>query len=241
MRDFILYHQPKQPIDLEKKEYTTEDFKRVSSTSRIPELELVKEGRLEFIRQSMSLNLFHFSCEFQLPRPLAATSVGYAKMGLELWQQRQGIFMASFNAPKRLSKIAVAMLSQLMYGDPFYIRPYSLTRNDFLKLRELIMEKKGDLKQLIFGGIKNEKGQEANITQFRLSGSKLDKMEGFNDLLEHSAKIKCLGFSVKPTLESREISFRIIDWGGGQFYHPTDPLDHEILEFLQLFNNSFRD
>jgi hypothetical protein len=182
--------------------------------------------------------VFNFSCKFQLPKPKAVREATYAEYDCDIWQQRNGNIVASLDAPKKLSKIIFALLSYATQGDPLLIRPIRLMRSDFLSLKDHIMAKNGDLRQLILWELKDVSGEGAHIRQFRLSGSHLDRLVGFDDLLKRAKKIQLLGFGFKPIQECREIRFRIIDWGGGQLYSPSDPLDHEVFEFLDLFNQT---
>ena len=185
-------------------------------------------GHLKLIRQSSLLSVFNFECKFQLPKPKAVREDVYGNYECNIWQQRNGNIVASFDAPKKLSKIIFALLSYATQGDPSLIRPIQLLRSDFLALKDHIMAKNGDLRQLIFWELKDVPGESAHIRQFRLSGSHLDRLVGFDELLKRTKKIQLLGFGFKPSKECREIRFRIIDWGGGQLYTPADPLDHEI-------------
>jgi len=238
MKDFVIYLQAKEPNDLAKQQYTVDELKSLPASGVLSELEYIKGGVLKLVRQSDLLNVLNFSGKFQLPKPMAAKSVQYSEFDCYIWQQRNGNIVASLNAPKKLSKIITALLSYATQGDPLLIRSIQLTRADFLFLKEYIMDRNGDLRQLILWGLKDVPGEGAHIKQFRLSGSHLEKLVGFDDLLKRSSKIQLLGFGVKPTVECREITFRIIDWGGGQLYSPSDPLDHEAIEFLNLFNQT---
>jgi hypothetical protein len=238
MKDFVLYIQAKPPSELTKEEYLVEELQSQPASSTLGELEKVQWGRLRLIRQSSLLNVFSFECKFQLPKPKAVKEDIYGNYECNICQQRNGNIVASFDAPKKLSKIIFSLLSYATQGDPSLIRPIRLLTPDFLALKEYIMSRNGDLRQLIFWELSDVPGECAHIRQFRLSGSHLDRLVGFEELLKRTKKVQLLGFGYKPNEESRELRFRIIDWGGGQLYTPADPLDHEILEFLDLFNKT---
>jgi hypothetical protein len=238
MKDFVLYIQSKQPYELAKEEYLIEDLQNQPASSTISGIEKVEWGRLKLVRQSKLLNVFSFECKFQLPKPKAVKEDVYGEYECTIYQQREGNIVASIDAPKKLSKIIFALLSYATQGDPSLIRPVNLLRQDFLALKKYILAKSGDLRQLIFWELNDVPGECAHIRQFRLSGSHLERLVGFEDLLKRTKKIQLLGFGYKPTKESRELRFRLIEWGGGQLYTPADPLDHEILEFLELFNQT---
>ena len=235
MKDFIIYLQSRNPTPPEEKKYSLEEIKKLPFSSSLEELKYVKEGELTFIRETKYLNIFNFYCVFQLPRPKAAESVEYTKMNIELYQQKEGNIVISFDAPKKLSKIAAAFLSYVTFGDFFSIKEIHLERSNFLKLKNFVLTGGGSLRQLIFSNSRSKEG-EANINQFRLSGRDLEKIPEFSELLNRFSKIRLLGFSFKSA-NCRDILFRVIEWGGGQFYSPVDPLDHEIGEFLNLFNH----
>jgi hypothetical protein len=238
MKDFVIYLQSRKPDDLAKQEYSVDELHSLPASGTLSELEKIEWGHLKLIRQSSLLNVFNFSCKFQLPRPKAVKEDTYAEYDCDIWQQRNGSIVASLDAPKKLSKIIFALLSYATQGDPLLIRPIRLTRSDFLSLKNYIMAKNGDLRQLILWELKDVPGEGAHIRQFRLSGSHLEGLVGFDELLKRAKKIQLLGFGFKPVQEGREIRFRLIDWGGGQLYTPSDPLDHEIFEFLDLFNQT---
>jgi|GEM_PF-2769017 len=238
MKDFVIYMQAKKPDELTKEEYSVDELRSLPASSQLSGLEKVEWGHLRLIRQSSLLNVFSFECKFQLPKPKAVKEDVYGNYDCNICQQRNGNIVASLDAPKKLSKIIFALLSYATQGDPSLIRPIQLLRSDFLALKDYIMAKNGDLRQLIFWELKDVPSECAHIRQFRLSGSHLDRLVGFDELLKRTKKVQLLGFGFKPVKECREIRFRIIDWGGGQLYTPADPLDHEILEFLELFNQT---
>lgn len=238
MKDFVIYIQAKKPGELTKEGYSVDELQTLPGSSSLYELEKIKWGRLRLVRQTSLLNVFNFSCEFQLPQPKAVREVRYGEYEFDIYQQREGNVVISFDAPKKLSKIVFALLSYATQGDISLIRPVELLRSDFLALKRQIMDKNGNLRQLIFDELKDVPGEGAHIRQFRLSGSHLDRLPGFEDLLNRTKKVQLLGFGYKPVQECRELRFRLIYWGGGQLYTPADPLDHEILEFLELFNQT---
>jgi hypothetical protein len=223
-------------MQLKESKFLVDDFKNLPGSNIFEELKYIKGGTLTLVRQTELLNIFSFSCKFQLPRPIASKSVSYADYECQLWQQRQGNIVATINAPKKLARIAVALLSHATQGDPLLIRSVELTRSDFLSLKDYILSRNGDLRQLILWGLKDVSSDGARIKQFRLAGSRLQKLSGFEDLVNRSTKIQLFGFAYKPNAESRELTFRLISWGGGQLYSPSDPLDNEFFEFLDLFN-----
>lgn len=235
MKDFIIYLQPKKPKTHDRKKYSLEELRKLPFSSALEELNYVKDGEISLIRETNSLNIFNFSGEFQLPRPHASMDIRYSRMDFRLYQQKRGNVVISLEAPKKLSKVAIALLSYITFGDLYSIKPITLSRDNFLNLENYVLKIKGDLRQLILSSPKSREG-EAIVKQFRMSGKNLEKLPDFNGLLNRFSKIRLFGFSFKPA-DCRNILFRIIEWGGGQLYSPADPLDHEIDEFLDIFNN----
>lgn len=238
MKDFIVYMQPKLPDPPRKEKYSVEELKSLPSSSSIYELGVVKDGDLTLLRQTENLQVFNFSGQFQLPKPQAAEEVAYVQMTFDIWQQRKGHFVASFKAPKKLSRVAIALLSLATHNDPFLISSVQITKGDFISLTDYILKCGGDIRQYIFWNSRGRRTNEARVDQSRKSGLRLEENPDFKKDFKTFQKIRLLGYSFKPSLESRDIRFRMIDWGGGQFYSPADPFDHEILDFLELFEKT---
>jgi len=230
--------QPRIPNTPRSNKYSLDELKSLPSSSSIFELELVKDGDLTLLRQTENLQVFHFSGHFQLPRPQAADGVAYVPMSFDIWQHRKGHFVASFKAPKKLSKVAIALLSLATLNDPLLIKSIQVTKSDFNSLTQYILKSGGDIRQYIFWNNRNKQSNGERVDQSRKSGAHLELGEDYKKDLEFFKKIRMLGYSFKPSTETRDIRFRMIDWGGGQFYSPADPFDHEILEFLELFNST---
>ena len=236
MKDFIIYVQPRRHGKATtEREYSLDELERFPGSSRISELEVVQNGKLKIIQELKPHKVFQFSCEY-LKRLVAATKPIFASLNFNLWQRKHGPLVVTFEAPKKASRVAVSLLSLVTYGDPFAISPIRLTVSDFRKLKKNILEKhSGNLTQIILQNIRSEKG---TIRRFLMTGSALEQFLNTDELLEDASKVSGMGFAIRSFYGERRFSFRIKDWGGGQIYSPSNPLDHEISGLLELFEEN---
>lgn len=236
MKDFIIYTQPrKAERKLEEREYSLDELQKVPGTSSFQELELVKNGTLIKTNELEPYRTFKFSCEI-LVQLVSATKPVFAPLSFELWQQKHGRLVITFAARKKASRVAVSLLSLVLYGDPFAITPVRLTASDFRNLKEYIIQKySGNLTHILLHDIRSEAG---TVNRLLMSGASLEKFLNFDQLLENASKIRGMGFAITPFYGGRRFSFRIKDWGGGQIYSPAVPLDHEITGLLKLFEEA---
>jgi hypothetical protein len=151
------------------------------------------------------------------------------ELKFELWQQKSGKLLMSFDIGRKISRVAMALLAYATLNDPFGITPLWLGKPDFLRLKDQLLKLGANVTQLI---LQQPNITDAGIRQLQLRGAKLENVPDFDNMLGSSSRIRCLGFMIPATGGSRAISFRIVEWGGGQIYVPTDLLDHEILSFL---------
>jgi hypothetical protein len=236
MKDFIIYVQPKiGRKDTAEQEYSLDYLERFPGTSRLQELEFVRNGRLRLIRELEPHRVFKFSCEY-LKRLVAATKPIYAPLDFELWQRKHAPLTVTFEAPKKASRVAVSLLSLVDYGDPYAISPITLTVSDFKKLKEnILQEHSGHLTQIILQNIRSEKG---TVRRFLMTGSALEQFLNLDELLRDASRVSGMGFAIHSFYGERRFSFRIKDWGGGQIYSPANPFDHEISGLLELFEEN---
>lgn len=236
MRDFIIYVQPKSGEKaITEREYSLDYLENFPGTSRLRELEFVRNGKLQLKQELKTHRAFEFSCEY-LKRLVAATKPIYAKLNFKLWQRKHGPLTVTFEAPKKASRVAVSLLSLIAYGDPFAMNPIFLTISDFRKLKNDILENhSGNLTQVILQNVRSKKG---TIRRFLVTGSSLERLLNLDELLADASKASGMGFAIPSFHGDRRFSFRIKDWGGGQIYSPANPLDHEISGLLELFEEN---
>ena len=235
MLDFIIYTQPREfKFKNDKKRYTVEELKDAPRSSRIPELEKVKEGTLEFVAEIGEYRLFRFICSY-IQRH-GATLAEVRDRPLDYWQSKNGCLVISFGFPRSVAKIGVTLLSFATFGDPMLITEFPLFNSDFLRLKAKVKELNGsltliDIRRVSWGGGK--------LRQLMMKGDKLERIPGLEEVLQNVERISSLGFSI-PSIRgvTRQFSFRLTDWGGGQIYSPPDPQPHELAEFFAFLEES---
>lgn len=232
MKDFIIYLQPReQEKILEEKKYCLDELENFPGTSNLEELDLVRDGSLRILQDIEPHRVFQFSCKFPI-RVVAAKKPVYAELTFDLWQRKHGPIVASFEGRRKASRVAVALLSFVTYGDPYAINPIRLTVSDFRNLMENILEKhSGTMSQIYLRNIRSKKGK---VRRFLMTGSGLEEFLDLDELLQSASDISGMGFVIPSFGGERKLSFRIKDWGGGQIYSPANPYDHEISRLLQL-------
>ncbi|HDH44157.1 MAG TPA: hypothetical protein ENG66_01960 [Thermococcus sp.] len=230
MKDFILYLQPrKQAVIPIKGEHSLEELKKTPGTSSISELEVVKEGELRLLETLGDYRVFVFSCNYTARH---GTSLVTVKRDIELWQSIKGVLVISFGFPRKVAKVATKLLSLAMFGDYSLINPFNLTNLDFFELNKEVQKLGGTVTQLEVRGVSWGRGQ---LRHLQIKGRGLEKIPGFDEIFQKAKRISSMGFSL-PSLNNstRSISFRLLDWGGGQLYSPSDPLPHELGELFNL-------
>lgn len=218
------------------KEYSVDELKNFPGTSQFEELELVRNGRLKIIKEIEPHRIFQFSCEF-LIKLVAATKPVSAQLSFELWQRKHGPIVATFEGRRKASKVAVALLSLLLYADPFAINPIKLAVSDFRNLKtNILLKHSGTLSQIFLRNVRSQKGK---INRFLMTGSGLEQFLNVDELLDSASSVSGMGFAIPSFRGERRFSFRIKDWGGGQIYSPANPLVHEVSSLLELLEEVF--
>jgi hypothetical protein len=234
VKDFILYRRPvSRKSQFEDREYNLSELESYRGSSPLPELEKVTSGSLKLLSELKTHTIFEFSCEYYGPKPATSPKPPLLEARFELWQRTKGALVISFNPPKKVSRVAAALLSLAVFGDPSLILPVKFYPSDFLELKKRAEKLEGTLSQLVLHRVQSSGVQ---LRQVQFIGRHLEKLPNLSGLLKGATDISCMGF-VLPELSDRgrRFSFRVTDWGGGQIYSPADPLPHEISELLDLF------
>jgi len=239
MRDFIIYSGSKEKEKPETgvRELEIEKLKKWPGSAGISELEAVGEGKLKFLQEYPSYRSFRLSCRYYPRVSKMAKEHPLLPIEFMLWQVKRSPLVIAFDAPRKVARVAVALMSMILYGDPFITVPIKLNSTDFLTLRKLVMEKSGNLTRLNLRGVR---GPGGIARKFEVAGIDVEKWldRDVDEILRSASEIHYVGFIIRPPSVERTLSFRITEWGGGQLYSPPDPLDHEILWLLDLFKQT---
>jgi hypothetical protein len=236
VKDFILYRQPIQETHFDNRPYDLSELQKFPGSSRLHELEVVTSGSLRSVAELETHRIFEFSCQYYGPKPRVSPAPPLNPAKFELWQRPMGPLVVSFDPPRKVSRVAVALLSLAIFGDPFLILPLKLYPSDFLELRKRVRESDGSLSQLVLHKVSTA---DVQLRRVQLIGRQLENLSNLDAILNGAADIACMGF-VLPSLGEggRKLSFRILEWGGGQIYSPAEPLPHEIYDLLDLFEKT---
>lgn len=236
MKDFILYLQPRgRKVLFEKECYSLQELLATTGIHNLAELEIVKSGKLEKIDELGDYRLLTFTCNY-VARHGSSYSV-VEDRNIELWQSKKGALVASFGFPRTVTKVAMSLLSLAAFGDPSLISSLIVTQTNYLDLVKQVKELDGTITQLDVRGITWGGGQ---LRSLQLKGREIENIPGFYDVLKNTKRISSMGFLLRHLSgSSRNISFRITDWAGGQIYSPSNPLPHEIAELFSVLEHTF--
>ena len=241
MKDFIIFlntEHRREPIT-GAKEASVKELRAYPGSSYLSrELEVVVDGKLTYLGEHPAYNAFKYEVTYyprisRFVRERVTVSAEFT-----LWQIKESPLVTAFDIPRAVARIGVALVSMILYGNPFAIKPINITRKDFAKLKELIQAKHGKLTRIhvkrrgIFGKV------ELTASNIKVGLEEEYPNINFNELLRSASIIHSLGFSLLPPVVKRPISFRITRWGGGQIYSPPEPFDHEILTVMDLLKEA---
>jgi len=197
---------------------------------------LVKNESISLEEETQSHYIVTSSCEFRTPRLIAAGDLPpFVHVSFRIWLRKESQFAISFDAGRKLSEVAMAVLSYATTGDPSSIEHIKLSKEDFLKLKGRILADNHSIP----GGIRSitmhdiEEGA-VKFKQIVLNSPQLKDSPLFNRLLDSASAIANLSF-ITPPLNStnRSLSCRINYWGGLTIYTPN-LLDSEIGELIGI-------
>jgi len=233
MKDLIFYHQEIGATTVfEDREYTLIELTGRPGVSipGVPSIgDVVREGKLKLVGDVGEYKMFNFDCVYFASH---GDSIVEIQRNIELWQSREGALVVS-GFPKKAARVGVALLSLATFGDPNAIGIFSpITKNNFSDLKKRVASQDGtvillDVKGVSWGG--------GTLKHLMMKGRKLEDIPGFDGVLKNAKKIVSMGFNF-PYEPGRNISFRMVDWGGGQIY--ADPQTHETARVLTLVEES---
>lgn len=241
MRDFIIFLNTKHEKELviRTKEVSVEELRAYPGSSNLSrELGVVIGGKLTYLGEHPSYNAFKYEATYyprisRLARERVTISAEFT-----LWQIKRSPLVVAFDIPRAVARVGVALVSMVLYGNPFAIRPINITREDFARLWKIVRDRQGKLVRIHVKrrGISGK--VELTTPNPRIGLEEEYPNIDFGKLLESASIVHSLGFSLLPPAVERLISFRVTRWGGGQIYSPPEPLDHEVLIVMDLLKEA---
>lgn len=204
-------------------------------------IEIARNEKIRLKEERPDFYVMTFSCDFRTPKLLAAgVSPPFVPVNFKIWLRKQTSWVIPFDAGRKLSGAAIALLSYTTTGNPSSIENIRLEKEDFLKLKNWLLEHNhsvpGQIKRITMHDI------EENTIKFKqivLNSPQLEKSALFNHLLNSASAIANLTFATPPLKSSsRSLTCKINYWGCVTIYTP-ELLDSELSELIEIFESLF--
>jgi hypothetical protein len=198
---------------------------------------LVKREKLALEEETLDHYIANFSCEFRTPKLIAAgVSPPFVPVNFKIWLRKKSSWVIPFDAGRKLSGAAVALLSYATTRNPSSIEHIKLEKEDFLSLKNWVLAESyttpGQIKRITMHDIMEN---SVKFKQVVLNSPQLEISKLFNRLLNSAQAIANLSFTTPPLKStSRSLSCRINHWGCVTIYTP-DLLDSELSELISIF------
>lgn len=204
-------------------------------------IELTRNEKIRLKEEKPDFYVMTFSCDFRTPRLLAAgVSPPFVPVNFKIWLRKKTSWVIPFDAGRKLSGAAVALLSYATTGNPSSIENIRLEKEDFLRLKDWLLEDShsipGQIKRITMHDIEEN---SIKFKQIVLNSPQLEKSALFNHLLNSASAIANLTFATPPLKSSsRSITCKINYWGCITIYTP-ELLDSELSELIEIFEGLF--
>lgn len=204
--------------------------------------ELAKNERLSLDGESKEHYVATCTCEFRSRRFVAATDAPppFVPVSFTIWLRKETPWIISFDAGRRLSGAAIALISYATTGSPMSIEHFKLEKQDFLRLKEWLLGEDnptpGEIKRITMRDIEEN---SVRFKQIVLNSARLETSQLFNRLLDFSSAVSDLTFAT-PSMKStsRSLTCKITYWGSLTIYTP-ELLDSELSELIGNLENLF--
>lgn len=214
-----------------------------STKKRIKALaELAKNEKLSLDEETKNYYVVNLSSEFRAQKFMASGNIvpPFIQVKFNTWLRKKSSWVISFDAGRKLSGVAMALLSYGTTGNPSSIEHIKMEKQEFLKLKDWLLSEE----QAVPGQIKrvtmyNTEYDSVKFKQITLNSPQLEMSKLFNRLLDSALAISNLSFTT-PLLEStsRPLSCKVTHWGGITIYTPH-LLDSEISELIGIFERLY--
>ena len=199
-------------------------------------MKLVRNEELSLEEETRSHYVITYSCEFRAPKLTAAGSPPpFVPVSFKIWLMENSPFVISFDAGRKLSGGAIALLSHITTGDPSSIEHIKLEKENFLKLKDWVLADShvagGEIKHVSMRDVEQD---AIKFKQITLNAPRLQDSSLFNQLLDSASAITSLSFTTSQLgSTSRSLNCRINYWGSLTIYTPN-LLDSEIAELVRI-------
>jgi hypothetical protein len=204
--------------------------------------ELSKNEKLSLEKNTKSHYVANLSCEFRAQKFIAAGEIipPFIPVNFDIWLRKKSSWVISFDAGRKLSGVAIALLSYATTGNPSSIKHIKLEKGDFLQLKNQLLsedhEISGQIKRIT---MHNTKYDSVKFKQIVLSAPQLEESKLFNRLTDSALGISNLSFTTPPIKStSRSLNCKINRWGGIAIYTPN-LLDSEISELITILEGLY--
>lgn len=203
---------------------------------------LAKNEKLSLGEETKKHYIANLSSEFRAQKFMAAGNLvpPFIPVNFEIWLRKKSSWVISFNAGRKLSGVAMALLSYATTGNPSSIEHIKMEKEDFLKLKDWLLSENhdvpGQIKRITMYNIEYD---SVRFKQIVLNSPQLSTSKLFNQLMDSALAISNLSF-ITPPLQStsRPLSCKITHWGGITIYTP-DLLDSELSELIAIFEELY--
>jgi len=193
--------------------------------------EIARNEKILLEEERDELYVFGVSCEFRVPKLLAAGASPFVPVNYKIWLRKENSTVVTFDAGRRLSGVGITLLAYATTGDPFSIEHLKLDKSDFIKLKNWLLANDGHIRRITLQKIEHK---DMKFKQIVLNS------DLFLQLLNSSQVITNMSFLTSPlNASNRPLCCRINYWGGLTIYTPN-LLDSEISELLKIFETLFQ-
>ncbi len=187
-------------------------------------------------------SLFEFACEARVRRLTASGEVEmpFVPARFQVWLGKKIPWVVVFDAGRKLSAVANAMLGAAAADDTTSIKPVKLPKQVFEGLKDWTQSaSSGQPGSISRVTLENVSSGKANFQQVVLRAAGLETSPIFRDFFGAALNVSNMTF-VTPKLRaaSRSINCKISYWGGITLY-TADVLDAEIEELLGALDEQF--
>ena len=205
-------------------------------------IDLTKNEKIRLEEERQNLYVATFSCDFRTQRLVAAGDIfpPFVPVNFEIWLRKKSSWVIPFDAGRKLSGAATALLSYATTGNPSSIENIRLEKEDFLRLKDWLLADSrsvsGQIKRITMHEVVED---SIKFKQIVLNSPRLEISTLFNRLLNKASAIANLTFTTPPLNSGgRPLTCKVNYWGCTTVYTP-EVLDSELSQLIDIFENLF--